>query len=92
MTTEIAAYWRNYIGGEWVDGAEGRRIAVENPATGEQLAEVARGEPADIDASVAAARACVASRALVDMRPADRGRLVVEAAACCASVRTKSPA
>jgi len=80
MGQEIAAYWRNYIGGQWVDGAEGRRISVENPATGEQIAEIARGEPADIDAAVADARACVASRALVDMRPADRGRMVVDAA------------
>jgi succinate-semialdehyde dehydrogenase / glutarate-semialdehyde dehydrogenase len=44
-----------YIDGEWRDGAEGGVIAVEDPATGETLVEVADGTPGDADAALAAA-------------------------------------
>jgi succinate-semialdehyde dehydrogenase/glutarate-semialdehyde dehydrogenase len=44
-----------YIGGEWRDGAEGETIAVEDPATGETLCEVADGTPDDALAALAAA-------------------------------------
>ncbi len=71
-------YWQNYVGGEWVDGAAGDRIEVINPATEERLAEVARATDAEVDRAVAAARACVDSRVLVDMRPLDRGRKVID--------------
>ena len=76
MTKEIKPYWQSYIGGQWVDGLNGGRIAVENPASCEQLAMVARAEREDVDRAVAAARDCVQHRTLVDMRPSDRGRLV----------------
>ena len=69
-------YWQNHIGGEWVDGASGERIAVEDPGTGHHLADVARATEADVDRAVAAARSCVADRLLVDMRPSERGRLI----------------
>ncbi len=78
MSEEVKAYWQNYIGGDWVDASDGGRITVENPATGETLAEVARGTADDIDLAVAAARRCVDARSLVAMRPWDRGRMVVE--------------
>ena len=46
------------IGGEWVDPAEGATMPVEDPATGEILAEVADARPDDavraLDAAVAA--------------------------------------
>ena len=38
---EIKSYWQNFIAGEWTDGSNGARIAVENPATKETLAEIA---------------------------------------------------
>ncbi len=76
MPEEVKPYWQSYIGGQWVNGSGDGRIAVENPATGEQLAEVARAGREDVDGAVAAARACVQARTLWDMRPADRGRLV----------------
>jgi phenylacetaldehyde dehydrogenase len=44
------------IGGEWVDGAEGRTLATFNPATGEPLAEVALAGEEDVNRAVAAAR------------------------------------
>jgi succinate-semialdehyde dehydrogenase / glutarate-semialdehyde dehydrogenase len=43
-----------YIGGEWRDGSEGT-LAVEDPATGETLCEVADGGPDDAMAALAAA-------------------------------------
>jgi acyl-CoA reductase-like NAD-dependent aldehyde dehydrogenase len=78
MALEIKSYWQNYIGGKWVDGAGGGRITVEDPATEEIIAEAACATADDVDRAVSAARACVASRALVGMRPMERGRLVIE--------------
>lgn len=54
----LRSYWRQYIGGKWIDGIAGKRISIENPATAESLAEVARAEPCDVDAAVGAARLC----------------------------------
>ncbi|CAN5758201.1 aldehyde dehydrogenase family protein [soil metagenome] len=76
MTT-IDPYWRNYIGGRWVDAADGQRRTLVDPATAEPLAEVALAGERDVDAAVTAARACVASRALVSVRPAERLRWVM---------------
>ena len=46
-----------YIGGQWVDGTEGRTIAVTDPATGDTIATIADATPADgiraLDAAVA---------------------------------------
>ncbi|MEO3427440.1 aldehyde dehydrogenase family protein [Pelagibius sp. CAU 1746] len=72
----IRSYWKNFIGGEWVDGADGGRIAVSDPATAEPIAEVARAVPADVDRAVAAARRCFENRALAAMRPSERGDLI----------------
>lgn len=71
----IKPYWQNFIDNEWVDGDAGR-IEVENPATGETLAEMACAGRDDIDRAVAAARKCHFSRELQSMRPVERGRMV----------------
>ena len=76
MIGTVRPYWRNFIGGDWVDGASGESIAVENPATGAVIAEVARAVPADIDRAVAAARAAFSGRVMLDMRPSQRGELM----------------
>ncbi|MDX6487811.1 MAG: betaine-aldehyde dehydrogenase, partial [Gaiellaceae bacterium] len=47
---------QNFIGGEWVDAAEGETMEVINPATGETIAEVPRGSQADVDRAVEAAK------------------------------------
>jgi succinate-semialdehyde dehydrogenase / glutarate-semialdehyde dehydrogenase len=44
-----------YIGGEWRDAGEGGTLAVEDPATGETLAEVADATVDDAKAALAAA-------------------------------------
>jgi aldehyde dehydrogenase (NAD+) len=77
----LKPYWQNYIGGKWVDAVGGRRIVVEDPATGKPIAEIARAEAADVDLAVRAARACVESRALVDIRPGKRLRMLNAVAA-----------
>lgn len=72
---EIKPFWQNYINGEWVDGGAGR-LTVDNPATGEALAEQAMANAADVDRAVAAAKAVHDSGVLMAMRPGDRGRMV----------------
>ncbi len=44
-------YWQNYVDGNWVDGGAGR-LTVENPGTGEPLAEIALADATDIDRAV----------------------------------------
>jgi aldehyde dehydrogenase (NAD+) len=76
----MTEYWPGYIGGEWVDGSTGETISIDDPATARPIGRVARAMPADIDRAVEAAAACVAGRSLIDMRPADRGRRLIEMA------------
>ena len=76
MSTAVREYWKNHIGGRWVDGSVGGRIALLDPASGKKLAAAAQATAADVDAAVAAARRCVESRALDGMRPMERGRMV----------------
>lgn len=75
MSVDVKPYWQNYINGTLVDGGAGR-ITVDNPATGEKLAEQACADANDIDRAVKAAKACHLSGALTDMRPVERGRMV----------------
>ena len=44
-----------YIGGEWRDASEGGTLAVEDPATGENLCEIADAQPDDAIAAIEAA-------------------------------------
>jgi betaine-aldehyde dehydrogenase/aminobutyraldehyde dehydrogenase len=69
-----------FIGGAKVAAAEGETEAVINPATGEQIAEVAKGSAQDVDVAVAAAERAFEAwaatppneRALALLRLADR--------------------
>ena len=63
-----------FIGGEWVPAASGQYIPVEDPATGEVIAQVARGRHEDVDRAVEAARR--AFPGWWRMAAADRGRLL----------------
>ena len=51
----------HFIGGAWVGGGRHDSFATHEPATGEVLATLASGSPADIDAAVAAARGALAA-------------------------------
>jgi betaine-aldehyde dehydrogenase len=56
MSTTTAPL-QNFIDGEFVAAAEGATDSVVNPATGEEIAQVASSTQADVDRAVAAARA-----------------------------------
>ena len=62
------------IGGKWVDGADGERFAVEDPATGETIVEVSAGTAADADRAVDVAAA--AQAAWADTSPRERSELL----------------
>ena len=68
---------RLHVGGRWVDAAAGRRMAVDNPATEQVLAEVADGDVGDAMAALDAAAA--AQRAWADT-PARRRSEILYAA------------
>ncbi len=48
--------YKLWIDGRWVDSQGGGKMAVENPATGEPIAEVVDASPADVNRAVAAAK------------------------------------
>lgn len=69
---------KHFIGGRWVGGADGRTLPVVDPSTGETFDQLARGNAADIDAAVAAARRALGgpwSR----MTATERGRILSKA-------------
>jgi len=78
--TVVADSYEMFIGGENVAALEGETEPVLNPATGEKVAEVPLGSPADVDAAVAAAEGAFEAwsalapgeRALPLLRLADR--------------------
>jgi len=47
----------HFIDGEWVGSADGRELDLTNPATGETLAQIAAGGPADAERAVLSAHA-----------------------------------
>jgi aldehyde dehydrogenase (NAD+) len=49
----------HFIGGKWHAPSEGKYFETSDPATGEEIADVAQGSAADIDAAVKAARAAL---------------------------------
>jgi 4-(gamma-glutamylamino)butanal dehydrogenase len=65
---------QSFIGGDFVDAANGRTYEVENPATGQTIAEVAEGGVADVDRAVAAARR--AAPGWASTSPADRKKVL----------------
>src|SRR5256885_14244158 len=70
--------WDHFIDGHAVPPKSARYLDDHDPATGEKIAEVARGDAADVDAAVAAARAAFAGWR--DRRPIERGRILLEIA------------
>ncbi|HMC06285.1 MAG TPA: NAD-dependent succinate-semialdehyde dehydrogenase [Solirubrobacterales bacterium] len=63
-----------FIGGEWRDATGGETLAVEDPATGETLCEIADGTPADATAALDAAVAAQAEWAAT--APNERGAIL----------------
>ncbi|MPZ32553.1 MAG: aldehyde dehydrogenase family protein [Rhodospirillales bacterium] len=66
------------IGGEWVESASSARITVENPAKRKSVAEVPRGNAADVERAVAAATKAYAEWRKVP--PRERGKALLKIA------------
>ena len=63
---------RMFINGDWADAASGETTEVVNPATEEVIGEVPKGDAADVDRAVAAARAAFETWSL--STPQDRSK------------------
>src|SRR3954468_15540809 len=71
-----------FINGQWQDAADGRTLAVFNPATGKEIGRVAHAGKADLDKALEAAQKgfetwrdmTASARSVVSRRPADRMR------------------
>ena len=68
-----------FIDGSWRDAADGRSLAVQNPATGAQIGRVAHAGKADLDQALAAAERGFA--VWRDQTPAQRSKIMRAAAA-----------
>src|SRR6478735_1892673 len=51
--------FQNFVGGKWVDAADGGTAEIINPSTGDTIAEVPNGTQADVDRAVDAAKAAL---------------------------------
>ncbi len=63
---------RMFIDGKFVEAKKGRKFETINPATGEVIASVARGDASDVDAAVKSARKAFKSGVWSRMAPRDR--------------------
>jgi acyl-CoA reductase-like NAD-dependent aldehyde dehydrogenase len=76
--TGAAARHQQFIGGQWVDAADGRWFADQNPYTGEIMAEIAASGPEDARRAVAAAAAAFPQWAATS--PEEKQRLLLRTA------------
>lgn len=79
LTAPAIAPGRLFIGGQWRDAADGGRMDVLAPSTGEKITDVARATVADVDAAVAAARAAFDDGPWPRMSSRERARIVQRA-------------
>jgi aldehyde dehydrogenase (NAD+) len=68
----------HYIAGKFTPPRSGKYLDDFDPLTGKKIADVARGDAADVDAAVTAAKA--AFPAWRDRRPIERGRILLDIA------------
>ncbi len=69
-----------FIDGKWVPAASGKTFATVNPATEEEIAQVAEGDKEDVDAAAKAARHAFDNGPWSKMDARDRGRLMYQLA------------
>ncbi|HZY17923.1 MAG TPA: NAD-dependent succinate-semialdehyde dehydrogenase [Ramlibacter sp.] len=67
-----------FINGQWQDAADGRTLAVFNPATGKEIGRVAHAGKADLDKALEAAQK--GFETWRDMAPAERSKVMRKAA------------
>ena len=63
---------RNFLAGQWREGDGGQRLAVEDPATLDTVADAALAGEQTLARALETARACFERGDLADMRPAAR--------------------
>jgi aldehyde dehydrogenase (NAD+) len=71
---------RHFIGGDWVAPAGGETLPVVDPSTGQPFDQIARGNAADVDAAVKAARAAL-NGPWGRLTATERGRLLMKMSA-----------
>jgi aldehyde dehydrogenase (NAD+) len=64
------------INNEWVDSVSGKTFATINPATGEEICQVAEADAADVDKAVHAARVAFETGPWRKASASERGRLI----------------
>ncbi|TWT79118.1 Aldehyde dehydrogenase PuuC [Planctomycetes bacterium CA13] len=69
-----------FIDGKWVPAISGKTFATINPATEEEITQVAEGDAADVDAAAKAARDAFEDGDWAKMDARDRGRLLYKLA------------
>jgi aldehyde dehydrogenase (NAD+) len=62
-----------FIGGKWVDSVSGKTFATINPATEEEICQIAEGDSEDVDLAVQAARNALENGPWSSMDARDRG-------------------
>ena len=65
----------NWIDGDWAEGGAGL-VSIENPGTGDTVAQQHFADASDVERAVAAARRVHQSGVLTALRPVERGRMV----------------
>ncbi|HEY7601816.1 MAG TPA: aldehyde dehydrogenase family protein, partial [Methylomirabilota bacterium] len=70
----MAEHHRMFVGGEWIEAASGGTFTVSDPATGEVIADVADGGPAEVTRAIEAAHRAFPSWAA--MPPKDRAPIL----------------
>src|SRR6266498_1149294 len=77
MSVTVSSY-QNYVGGKWVDAAEGGTAEILNPSTAETIAEVPEGTQADVDRAVEAAKAALPE--WLETTPGERAEMLLKLA------------
>jgi aldehyde dehydrogenase (NAD+) len=80
MSTQTLQAYKMYIGGEWVDAADGDTFESVNPYTGQSWALLPRGKKADGERAVEAADKAFNSGAWAAMSASARGLLLIRLA------------
>jgi len=65
-----------FIGGEWIPAESGETFETIHPATGEVIAQVAKGDEADVNKAVAAARKAFDEGPWRQMDARERGEIM----------------
>ena len=77
MSITVSTF-QNFVGGKWVDAAEGGTAEIINPATGDTIAEVPNGTEADVDRAVEAAKSALPE--WLETTPGERAEMMLKLA------------